>query len=641
MDNDFQKMWKESYASQNIVKKASDGIKFVIGFPKGGGGSEIQSVLFDSGKWTAESASAWLKEHDFKNSGVDETENTLRFRQEDSGKYARMRTITFGTEKAEYDTYEGGVGGDNDSHSQPHKPFKPNQKTPATAKSIIDLSEIEEFKKTGGVPFKIMIEKAMLGDSQSEVVGDELPNRLIVEGLATTTNVDHDGERMAPEAVKAMEASINDRGVPLLSEHDKGWDSCLGKVFEARVDERNQLHIKAELDKDNSKAIDLYRILKRGRQLGLSIAGTVKRAALEMAEGLGKKVKTFYDVALNEVSVTSRPSNFDTWLIAKGNYKGKRSELLKNYIETDVYQEYLMANQSLDWRSAIAKSISEETLEVGLSKKSKTAQKNMTIKDIEKMAKNYAVKAIEEACKAMETKASETTSEEETDSTASTKEKAVETSETSTDSTTEAEKEMSSTDTETDSETTKETSSDGGETSSVDESSTKTAETSEYGPDSESSSEKEASAKKEPAKKAVPAKKESDTTETEDDESETTSEASDSSTESSTSGSSTSKSVKIDVDYTMDVLVKKFRDGMNDYFQKSGMRISGEVSDDIIKSFLETPKEKKGKAIIVTKNFNGEDENEEAKEEVEKDLKDKDVDFQSFFKKNFGSRVKE
>lgn len=44
------------------VLNAKEGIKAVIGF-KQGGGSEVQSYLFDKNKWTRERAKTWVAKH--------------------------------------------------------------------------------------------------------------------------------------------------------------------------------------------------------------------------------------------------------------------------------------------------------------------------------------------------------------------------------------------------------------------------------------------------------------------------------------------------------------------------------------------------------------------------------------------------
>ena len=46
----------------------------------------VQSVIFDKDKFNTTTAKKWLKDNNFKSSKVDNKENTLRFRQEDSEK---------------------------------------------------------------------------------------------------------------------------------------------------------------------------------------------------------------------------------------------------------------------------------------------------------------------------------------------------------------------------------------------------------------------------------------------------------------------------------------------------------------------------------------------------------------------------
>ena len=244
----------------------------------------------------------------------------------------------------EYDTYTGGSDGN-------------------------DTSE-ETTKSNKEVNFDFLIEKAYVVDVENnrlDILYDKYQknamegeidfDNMYIEGVASTINVDHDQERMAEGAIDLMLEKINADGVPLQNEHQKNWDSTLGTVFKAWRDDRGQLYIKAKLDKDNSRAVDLYRALRKGLQVGLSVAGLVKRSAQELVEGLGKKVKTFYDVALKEISVTNRPSNFDSWLIAKGQNGSLKEHLFK---ETHpFYTEYVKSYPLLNWQFEIAKSVAE------------------------------------------------------------------------------------------------------------------------------------------------------------------------------------------------------------------------------------------------------------------------------------------
>lgn len=56
--------------------------------------SAVQSLIFDKANFTAEQARAWANEHGYESTGVDETETSYRFRQEEPGDFAAMRTIS-------------------------------------------------------------------------------------------------------------------------------------------------------------------------------------------------------------------------------------------------------------------------------------------------------------------------------------------------------------------------------------------------------------------------------------------------------------------------------------------------------------------------------------------------------------------
>ncbi len=55
---------------------------------------EIQTIIFPKSKWdSADACKKWLKDHDYKDPGVDETEDSYRFRQRDPSDFDKMRTI--------------------------------------------------------------------------------------------------------------------------------------------------------------------------------------------------------------------------------------------------------------------------------------------------------------------------------------------------------------------------------------------------------------------------------------------------------------------------------------------------------------------------------------------------------------------
>jgi hypothetical protein len=178
-----------------------------------------------------------------------------------------------------------------------------------------------------------------------------------VEGVASTPNVDHDKERMSVDALKSMARIINTTGVPLRVEHSQKDNAIIGNVNKAWIDERNQLWIKATLDGAHPAAGILYKGLKEGVKMGLSVGGYVKRAVQEMVEGLGKNVNTFYDVLLDEVSVTQRPSNYDARLMAKSFAKSEGEvDALAGAFESNEFL-FNSAVGGLDYLTAFAKSV--------------------------------------------------------------------------------------------------------------------------------------------------------------------------------------------------------------------------------------------------------------------------------------------
>ena len=206
-----------------------------------------------------------------------------------------------------------------------------------------------EAKNEQGWPFVFYIEKAVPIDENGE---------LIVEGIASTINTDHDQERMADTALHSMSDIINEKGVPLRLEHSKEDSAIIGTVYKAWVDERNQLWIRAAMEKGNNTGSMIHEALKQGAKFGLSVGGRVKNAMRELSEATGKMVKTFYDVVLDEVSVTRKPANYDAWLFAK-SYKEKGEDIKPFYV-SPLYKEFLFETPQLDYLRQFAKSIPDK-----------------------------------------------------------------------------------------------------------------------------------------------------------------------------------------------------------------------------------------------------------------------------------------
>jgi HK97 family phage prohead protease len=232
----------------------------------------------------------------------------------------------------------------------------------------------------GEFPFEFYIEKAM---------ATEEDGKLIVEGIASTVNVDHDNERMAMDALKSMASMVNDQGVPLRYEHNAEKAAIIGNVYKAWVDSRNQLWIRAAIDASHPAGPMLHENLKKGSKYGLSVGGRVRNAVREMVESTGKMVKTFYDVVLDEVSVTRKPANYDAWLFAK-SIKAKDADV-SPYYDSPMYNKFLFENPKLDYLVQFAKSVPDNKWEKisnlvnkDMSKEDNKEEKKDEMKETEK-----------------------------------------------------------------------------------------------------------------------------------------------------------------------------------------------------------------------------------------------------------------
>ena len=137
-----------------------------------------------------------------------------------------------------------------------------------------------------------------------------------VEGIASSTDKDLHGDKMAPSAIKTMAESLKLHVINLNSEHDTSWQSELGELIELDVTKENQLRIKARLN-EMSKATDLwYALTDLNKKLGLSIGGFVKEYEMEKDESGDETrwMRVYKDIELDHIAVTSRPANPKTWV---------------------------------------------------------------------------------------------------------------------------------------------------------------------------------------------------------------------------------------------------------------------------------------------------------------------------------------
>jgi HK97 family phage prohead protease len=136
-----------------------------------------------------------------------------------------------------------------------------------------------------------------------------------LSGIASTTSIDRDEERMSAEALKMMVQDIKKQGVNLFENHEHGWQNTLGVLKDAELVD-NKVSVSIELDDANTnpKIPMLLNKLKKGIKLGLSVGGNVENFKWEFDRSLGKKIKVLDKVKIYEVSLVGIPSNADSFV---------------------------------------------------------------------------------------------------------------------------------------------------------------------------------------------------------------------------------------------------------------------------------------------------------------------------------------
>ena len=135
-------------------------------------------------------------------------------------------------------------------------------------------------------------------------------------GIASTTSVDKDDEKMSEDALRMMVTDIKKEGVNLFGNHEHSWENTLGVINDANLTPNNEVAVTINLDDPvtNPKIPMLLNKLNKGIKLGLSVGGNVTSVKYEYDRMVGKKIKILDKVKIYEVSVVGIPSNSDSFL---------------------------------------------------------------------------------------------------------------------------------------------------------------------------------------------------------------------------------------------------------------------------------------------------------------------------------------
>lgn len=165
-------------------------------------------------------------------------------------------------------------------------------------------------------------------------------NTRYIVGVASSTSIDRDGDRMSEAALHTMKSTA-EANLTIFTNHnyvvpDDLFGSCTNAEIKATKDttpiivksedgtteiatfspQQLEVTIKVVSDEVNPKAGQLYKAIEEGVNLGFSIGGVVKKA-FNVIDDLTKKTYNLIDaIDLYEISVVSIPANQDAMNLA-------------------------------------------------------------------------------------------------------------------------------------------------------------------------------------------------------------------------------------------------------------------------------------------------------------------------------------
>lgn len=136
--------------------------------------------------------------------------------------------------------------------------------------------------------------------------------RMWFEGVASSTRLDRQRERMTAQALEKM---AQFRGLELLPSHKAGPLEMLGTVQECWADD-SSFRVAGILEEENPQARILFKRVQAGRGYGLSVGGRVTRAHWGFDERAGGQVRLIDDVELDHIALCrpEQAANPDTYL---------------------------------------------------------------------------------------------------------------------------------------------------------------------------------------------------------------------------------------------------------------------------------------------------------------------------------------
>lgn len=211
------------------------------------------------------------------------------------------------------------------------------------AKEVINES-VKNYLKSGGIlveekldsqkfeafiPLKLL-NKDVSGSARftlEKSVGDG--KRVYLKGIASTTGVDRDDERVSTNFIKKMKDVAVGLPIFVKSHRPSEIEDTIGVITDTYGDE-NEFGIEAKLMKaeDNENVAKIIKQLDDDILYGFSVGGKITKAFREFNETLKKEVMVIDDGELYHVLLTNQPANGETFAetISKSLNKDNNAE---------------------------------------------------------------------------------------------------------------------------------------------------------------------------------------------------------------------------------------------------------------------------------------------------------------------------
>lgn len=186
---------------------------------------------------------------------------------------------------------------------------------------------------------------APLSLNKTQTIESNDDGDLILEGVASTTSQDLEGDIITPEAIASMKKQALQCNIRL--SHWNGpngdfIDVVVGKVIEVLDSSKNELKVKFKILKSYAAKIKEY--IDAGINLGLSIGAKINKYERITNDESRTSFLKILDVLLIEITLTSLPVNWDTYgtvttnkgLIKSNCFAGACYEIYKNSDEVDI-----------------------------------------------------------------------------------------------------------------------------------------------------------------------------------------------------------------------------------------------------------------------------------------------------------------